>query len=655
MPSLLAAVVLTILAALSVVSFLVIHHGVDQQERSLLRNQVNQVNLLLQAQVQHLASLLGSVGVGSAAFDQNASALRARSPASTVILVTKGRVINKNGDVAPGPPRVLHAVGPALPAEDETPQQPALHARPVRQTLLTGELASIALQARAGLSSSPVIELAGHPAVVLSIVPPAISLPGYVALDVVRVFPKRHSPTNGPYSKLDIALYATPTPRSAELIASTIGSRLLPKPAYTAPLSPTTYIRWSVSGAARVPLVGGIARATPWIILGLGLVLALGVAGAVDLVTRRQRQQQSVAGTLQAALLGPVDQELPDGVAARYQPAVRPLEVGGDWYDVVKLKAGRLGLIVGDCVGRGVKAAAVMGQLRSASHLLMLQDKTPGEVLRDLDTFAQRVPAAHCATVFCALLDPTAGMVRYSSAGHPPAVLVRRDGASELLDHAPSLPLAIAGAQRSEATVALSPGCTLALYTDGLIERRRESLDDGVTRLKHVIEDNRHLEAQPLATAVMDALQAAGSEDDVALLLYQVSLVEPPRIALTMPADPAKLSDLRKELRAWLEGTGYADDADGVLLSVGEACSNAIEHAYDFDPHEVVDIRAEIEGTRLTVTVADSGSWKRPDPNGVQRGRGLTLIQAFMDDYKIENGTGTTVYLRKELSNGRPA
>lgn len=203
--------------------------------------------------------------------------------------------------------------------------------------------------------------------------------------------------------------------------------------------------------------------------------------------------------------------------------------------------------------------------------------------------------------------------------------------------------------------MALSPGCTLALYTDGLIERRRESLDDGVTRLKHVIEDNRHLEAQPLATAVMDALQAAGSEDDVALLLYQVSLVEPPRIALTMPADPAKLSDLRKELRAWLEGTGYADDADGVLLSVGEACSNAIEHAYDFDPHEVVDIRAEIEGTRLTVTVADSGSWKRPDPNGVQRGRGLTLIQAFMDDYKIENGTGTTVYLRKELSNGRPA
>jgi anti-sigma regulatory factor (Ser/Thr protein kinase) len=294
-----------------------------------------------------------------------------------------------------------------------------------------------------------------------------------------------------------------------------------------------------------------------------------------------------------------------------------------------------------------------MGQLRSVSHSLMLQDKTPREVLTDLDTFAERVPAAHCTTVFCARLDPTARTVLYSSAGHPPAVLTRREGVSELLEHASSVPLAVGGVERTEATAALAPGCTLALYTDGLIERRGESLDDGLTRLKHALEDNRDLKVQPLASAVMDEMQAARSEDDVALLLYEVSLVEPLRLALTMPADPAKLSDLRRQLRTWLEGAGYAEDADDVVLSVGEACGNAIEHAYGFDPHEVITIQAQIAEGRLTVTVADRRRWKRPDPDSIQRGRGLTLIGAFMDDYRIENGTGTTVRLRKDLSRER--
>jgi PAS domain S-box-containing protein len=128
-------------------------------------------------------------------------------------------------------------------------------------------------------------------------------------------------------------------------------------------------------------------------------------------------EQQEVATVLQRAILGPV--ELPDGVAARYLPAIRPLTVGGDWYDVFPIEGGLLGLVVGDCVGRGLPAASVMGQLRSAVRALMLQGKPPGEVLELLDTFVLGVPGARSTTVVCGLLDTRTGMLRYSTAGHP--------------------------------------------------------------------------------------------------------------------------------------------------------------------------------------------------------------------------------------------
>jgi anti-sigma regulatory factor (Ser/Thr protein kinase) len=644
MPSFLAASLLAVVVALSVGAFWVIHRGVDRQDQELLTERIGRVVLLLQRQIDHTGFYLSSVGgvewhkaTSRKVFFFNANAARTQ-PDETVLLVTKGRSSADGDTITPGPPQVHLVAGSGYRSGE----------------LLTGQLARIALTPPRDrtMTASPVINVAGRPSVVFSIIPPAIGIHGYVTLEVVPVFPGRATPAKGLYHNLDLAVYATPGPRQAELIGSTIGRRPLPGPIEVDVLK-TDHVKWIVAGAAAASLLNPATYWAPWVVLGLGLVLAVGMAITVDTLARRQREQRTASETLQAALLGPVDQEFPDGVSARYEPAVRPLEVGGDWYDVIKLRAGRLGLIVGDCVGRGVEAAAVMGQLRSVSHSLMLQAKTPAEVLSDLDTFAQRVPAAHCTTVFCALLDPIAMTVVYSSAGHPPAIVTSRDGASDLLDRASSVPLAVGGADRREATAALTPGCTLALYTDGLIERRGESLDDGLTRLRHVIEHHRQLGVQSLATVVIDEMQAARSEDDVALLLYRQPLVEPPRLVVTMPADPAKLSDLRKELRAWLQDAGYAEESDGVLLSVGEACSNAIEHAYGFDPRSVIDIRAEIEGGRLTVTVADSGRWRRPDPNGVQRGRGLTLIQAFMDDYKIENGTGTTVHLRKDLSRER--
>ena len=127
----------------------------------------------------------------------------------------------------------------------------------------------------------------------------------------------------------------------------------------------------------------------------------------------------------------------------RYQPATSPLQVGGDWYDVVDLDDGRIALIVGDCVGHGLSAATVMGQLRSACRALLLERPSPSAALTALDQFAARLPGARCTTAFCAVLSPDTGELMYSSAGHPPPIMVQADGTTQLLDGAGATPLGI--------------------------------------------------------------------------------------------------------------------------------------------------------------------------------------------------------------------
>src|SRR6185436_10962068 len=131
-------------------------------------------------------------------------------------------------------------------------------------------------------------------------------------------------------------------------------------------------------------------------------------------------QQRETALALQDAILGPA--QLPSGFAVRYQPATRPLQVGGDWYDVVDLDDGRIALIVGDCVGHGLAAATVMGQLRSACRALLLETPSPSAALVAMDQFATRLPGARCTTVVCAVLTLESGELVFSSAGHPPPI-----------------------------------------------------------------------------------------------------------------------------------------------------------------------------------------------------------------------------------------
>ena len=169
-------------------------------------------------------------------------------------------------------------------------------------------------------------------------------------------------------------------------------------------------------------------------------------------------------------------------------PRADPLQVGGDWYDVVNLDAGRVALIVGDCVGHGLAAATVMGQLRSACRALLLEKSSPGAVLAGLDRFAARLPGADCTTAFCAVLTLATGELVYSSAGHPPAIMVHADGGTEMLEGGHGLPLTIRPDQpRPEAHVTMPARATLLLYTDGLVERRGNSIEDGMARAADLV------------------------------------------------------------------------------------------------------------------------------------------------------------------------
>ena len=374
---------------------------------------------------------------------------------------------------------------------------------------------------------------------------------------------------------------------------------------------------------------------------------------------RDYEQTRAVALTLQHAILAPT--KLPHGFAARYTPAVPPLEVGGDWYDVIPLPGQRTGVVVGDCVGRGLPAAAIMGQLRSASQAVLLRAPGPAQALTDLDTFASRIPGAECTTVFCAIIDPAAGTITYSCAGHPPPILVTAAGEYHLLDEARSLPLVVspAGWQRRQATAILPPGATVMLYTDGLVERRNQPLDKGIDAAAVTVAERAQDHPDDVADHVMSAMTPkVGYEDDVAVLIYR----HPPA-PLTLQvsaADPSCLALLRARLRHWLAAAGIGGrEATDIVIAAGEAAANAFEHATAGRSADVAPVQITLTAlathTMVHLTIADTGSWRPPPADREQpapgtRGHGIIFMHALMDDVMIDpSAHGTTVTLTKDL------
>ena len=355
--------------------------------------------------------------------------------------------------------------------------------------------------------------------------------------------------------------------------------------------------------------------------------------------------QRETALALQHAMLDPAG--LPRGFTVRYHPAGRPLQVGGDWYDVVDLDDGRVALIVGDCVGHGLTAATVMGQLRSACRALLLEQSSPRATLAGLDRFAARLPGARCTTAFCAVLTPNTGEIVYSNAGHPPPIMVYADGTSVPLDGGHGLPLALRlDWSRPEARVTMPARATLLLYTDGLVERRGISIDDGIDRAADLVQGGRSQSLDEVADHLMARLEPEGGYlDDVAILLYR----QPGPFEMRFAADVNNLAPSRLALQSWLKRAGvHPDQILDVLIASGEAVANAIEHGQQGRPGgSIILLEATMHVDRLHLTVTDTGIWKDPETvDEVSRGRGIALMRGLMEHFAIEpSATGTTVHM----------
>jgi serine phosphatase RsbU (regulator of sigma subunit) len=231
--------------------------------------------------------------------------------------------------------------------------------------------------------------------------------------------------------------------------------------------------------------------------------------------------ERRVAETLQRGLLPRRFPDVPGlSVAVRYMPGAAGVSVGGDWFDVVPIEDKRTGMAIGDVLGRGVKAASVMGQVRIAFRAYALSGDPPDEVLKRLDHLIQALELAHFSTMTYLILDSSTGVVTFTRAGHPPPLLVSPDGEGRYVEQGLSVPLGVMpDAVFERASFSLEPGSILVLYTDGLVEGD-EGIDDGLERLRESVDSRAELET--ICDRVLKRMLRNGSSDDVALMLLRL-------------------------------------------------------------------------------------------------------------------------------------
>jgi serine phosphatase RsbU (regulator of sigma subunit)/anti-sigma regulatory factor (Ser/Thr protein kinase) len=361
---------------------------------------------------------------------------------------------------------------------------------------------------------------------------------------------------------------------------------------------------------------------------------------------------RSIASELQQSLLGPTVLVPQVGHCSRYLPAEEGLSVGGDWYQTVRLGDGNFGIAVGDALGHGLAAATVMGQLRSALAACALKASSAADALKVLDAYAAELPGAMAATVVYAIVNVVDGWLEYSSAGHPYPLYVSPDGDAQYLDGARGRPLcgSMSG-ERTSQRIPFPAGSTIILYSDGLIERRRESLTVGLERLRTAVLGRWQLPIELLADDIVQSLSTESARaDDIAVLVLR-SPVSAAELFLTKrPARTDELAPLRGELRAWLQQhVSDRSEINAVLTTVGEASANAIDHAYSDQQDPLMRVEAARVNGDVILNVTDTGRWKAPEPSP-ERGRGLTMMEALADDVTIDRrSTGTSVTLRHKL------
>jgi serine phosphatase RsbU (regulator of sigma subunit)/DNA-binding response OmpR family regulator/anti-sigma regulatory factor (Ser/Thr protein kinase) len=370
--------------------------------------------------------------------------------------------------------------------------------------------------------------------------------------------------------------------------------------------------------------------------------LAQLVAERVSVAVERARlyeREHMVSTALQRSLLPGALPAVPGArTAVRYQPAGWGLEAGGDWYDGIEQPSGRCAFAVGDVVGRGVPAAAMMGSLRNALRAYLAEGHDPSAALARLDALVERSGPGTLATVACVAYDPRTGELEYASAGHPPPLLVPPDGPSRFLDHPLGLPIGVLpDATFEERRVTLEPGSTLLLFTDGLVEDRDLPIGDGLERLREAVATDPDLDRW--LEGVVERMTARRSvDDDVAAVALQVEITAG-GLLLRRGAAATELAPMRGAVREALEAAGLDGTlVDDVVLAASEAAGNVVRHAYGGAPG-LLEVAMKIDADTVELTVRDQGTWRESTRPGR---RGLEIMRGVMDTLDVQTGKGGT-------------
>jgi PAS domain S-box-containing protein len=368
----------------------------------------------------------------------------------------------------------------------------------------------------------------------------------------------------------------------------------------------------------------------------------------VDVRAREQSalREHAIAEELQRSLLPAETFDLEHlDVATYYRAGVEGTYVGGDWYDIIELPAGRTAFVIGDVMGRGVRAASVMGQLRSAVRAFATLDLPPDEVMRHLDVLVQDLAGDQIVTCVYAVFDPVGETLRYANAGHlPPLVASGPEGARRLTAGGPPLGAGYGDAATEE--VPLGVGAMIVFYTDGLVEHRGQDIDIGIDALDREIGRHLGTSVVGLPEAIVDSLLPEGPDDDVAILVARVSA--PDGVAdLSMSHDEGRptIAEARRFVVDRLNGWDVPEPVvRDLALITSELVTNAVVHG-----GSPVELRLERTGSRVVVLVEDDAigtlpQARRPSDDD-EHGRGLHIVEALSDEWGMrETDRGKCVW-----------
>lgn len=383
-------------------------------------------------------------------------------------------------------------------------------------------------------------------------------------------------------------------------------------------------------------------------------------------LSERYRNVRDSATVMQQALLAPSVPVIPGAdVTAQYLVAAEDTAAGGDWFDAIPL-GDRLVLVVGDVVGHGVEAAAVMSQLRTALRMQVVAGYPIAEALEAVDRFRKHVPGSNTATICVGALDFGTGEFRYCTAGHPPPLLVTSEATSRYLEPSGAGPLG-SGTGFPVRTEFLDVGDSILLYTDGLIERPGRPLGASTAEFAElaaniaggqrgfVIESSMRAIDRICSETLELLLRSTGYSDDVTLLAAQ-RRTPPAPLNMTLDATLHAARAVRTRLRQWLAEIGAtADDISDVVHAISEFVENSVEHGYATDVSDGIVVEAMLSGDGdLHISVIDRGRWKDHREGETGRGRGLAMAEALVSEAHVSHGpVGTTARVTHHLS--RPA